>query len=86
MNKVSIQMKLFIPFADTKQLLQEIYSMSTKPTKTFFNFISLALFLFIIGIFKQSIQFYYKLLWRNVHPVIGAGILSQDLLNTGLLP
>ena len=37
--------------------------------------------------FKQtSIQFYNKLMWKNVHPVYGTGIRTHDLQNVSLLP
>ena len=46
-----------------------------------------ASFSFIFGLFKQtSIQFYNKLMWKNVHPVYGAGIWTHYLQTVILLP
>ena len=37
--------------------------------------------------FKQtSIQFYNKLMWKNVHPVYGTGIRTHDFRIVSLLP
>ena len=46
-----------------------------------------ASFSFIFGLFKQtSLQFLQQILWKNVHPVYGAGIQTHDLWNMNLLP
>ena len=37
-------------------------------------------FSFIFGLFKQAMQFYNKLMWKNVHLVSGAGIWRHNLL------
>ena len=43
--------------------------------------------LFSFGLFKQtSLQFYNKYMWKNVHPVYGAGIRTHDLQNVSLFP
>ena len=41
------------------------------------------LFLFIVGLFKQTIQFLQQMNVKkcHVHPVFGAGIQTHDLLN-----
>ena len=45
------------------------------------------LFFFISVFFEQtSIQFYNKLMWKNVPPVYGTGILTYNLKNVSLLP
>ena len=44
------------------------------------------LFLFIFGLFKQTLQFYNKYMWKNVHPVYGAGIRTHDLRHVSLFP
>ena len=40
---------------------------------------------FTFGLFKQTIQFYNKLMRKNVRQVLGAGIQTHILLNTSLL-
>ena len=35
---------------------------------------------------KHHYNFYSKLMWKNVHPVYGAGIRTHDLQNRSLLP
>ena len=45
------------------------------------------LFLFIFGLFKQTLlQFLQQINVKNVHPVSGAGIQTHNLLITSLLP
>ena len=34
---------------------------------------------------KYQTNFYKNLMWKNVHPVYGAGIQTQDLENMNLL-
>ena len=41
---------------------------------------------FILDLFKHTIKFNSKLLWKNDNPVFGAGIQTHDLLNMSLLP
>ena len=44
-------------------------------------------FLFIFGLFKQTMQFPQQISLKNVvHPVYGAGIRTYDLLNMSHLP
>ena len=43
-----------------------------------------ASFLFIFGLFKQTLQFLQYV--KNVHPVYGAGIRTHDLQNVSLFP
>ena len=47
-----------------------------------------ASFLFIFGLFKQTIQFLQQINVKkcHVHPVSGAGIQTHDLWNVSLLP
>ena len=40
------------------------------------------LFRLFLVFFKQvSIQFYNKLMWKNVHPVYGTGIRTHDIFS-----
>ena len=45
-----------------------------------------SLFMIIFSLFKQSLQFYNKNMWKNVHPVYGAGIWTHNLQDMSLLP
>ena len=45
-----------------------------------------ASFSFIFGLFKQTLQFYNKYMWKNVHPVYGAGIRTHNIWKVSLLP
>ena len=45
-----------------------------------------ASFSFIFGLFKQTTNFYNKYMWKNVHPVYGAGIQTHNLRNVSILP
>ena len=42
--------------------------------------------LFSVFLKQTSIQFCNRLMWKNVHPVYGAGIRTHDLQNRSLLP
>ena len=48
----------------------------------------MALFLFILGLFKQTIQFLQQINVKKCHhhPVYGAGIQTRDLSNMSHLP
>ena len=35
---------------------------------------------------KHHYNFYNKYMWKNVHPVFGAGIRTYDLRNVSLFP
>ena len=41
---------------------------------------------FIYGFSNQNYNFYNILMWKNVHPVSGAGIQTHNLSNVTLLP
>ena len=43
-------------------------------------------FSFIFGLFKQTINFNNKSMWKNVHPVYCAGITTHNFLNMSLHP
>ena len=46
-----------------------------------------AFFSFIFGFFKQTLQFLQQIgMWKNVHPVYGAGIQTHDLWDVSLFP
>ena len=45
-----------------------------------------ASFLFLFRVFKPTIQFLQQIYVKNVHPVNGAGIQTQDLRNVSLFP
>ena len=45
-----------------------------------------ASFLFIFGLFKQTLQFLQQIYVKNVHPVYGARIRTYDLRNVSLFP
>ena len=37
-------------------------------------------------IFKQALQFLQQKMWKNVHPVYGAGIRTHNLQDMSILP
>ena len=46
-----------------------------------------SLFFRLFSVFSNKIyNFYYKFMWKNVHPVYGAGIRTHTLLKMSLLP
>ena len=47
---------------------------------------TLASFSFIFSLFKQTLQFYNKYMWKNVHPLNCAGIRTHDLRIVSLFP
>ena len=60
---------------------RDVFSLFLKngPTRPLFRLLSV--------FFKQtSIQFYNKLMWKNVHPAYGTGIRTHNLQNVSLLP
>ena len=65
---------------DDRETMQQFLPLSYK------NWPAPASFSFIFGLFEQTIQFYSKYLWKNVHPVYGAGIQSHDLWKVSLFP
>ena len=44
------------------------------------------LFLFIFGLYKQTLHFLQQYTVKNVHPESGDGIWTHGLLNASLLP
>ena len=64
-----------------KKHLQGWRSLITKDKQLFLkNGPTRPLFRLFSVFFKQtSIQFYNKLMWKNVHPVYGTGIRTHDL-------
>ena len=52
----------------------------------FLNGPTLASFSFIFSLFKQTLQFYNKYMWKNVHPLNCAGIRTHDLRIVSLFP
>jgi len=50
------------------------------------NVLTPASFLFIFGLFKQTLQFLQQIKVKNVHPVYGAGNQTHDLWNVSLFP
>ena len=47
---------------------------------------SSAYFFVYFCFFKHTLHFFNKYMWKNVHPVYGAGIRTHDLRNMSLLP
>ena len=41
---------------------------------------------YILGLFKQTLQFLHQYMWRNVQPVSGTRIQTHNLLDASLLP
>ena len=52
----------------------------------FLNWPTPASFSFILGLFKQTLQFLQQMYVKNVHPVYGAGIRTHDIQNVCLFP
>ena len=44
------------------------------------------LFLFIFVFSSKQYNFYNKSMWKNFHPVYGAGIWTHDIANISRLP
>ena len=62
---------------------------ATEGFRTYLAFLKMCqpgLFLFIFGLFKQTLQILEQIDVKNVHPVYGARIRTNNLLNVSLFP
>ena len=56
-------------------------------TITFLKWANPGLFYCLFSVFSNKhLIFYNKYMWKNVHPVYGAGIQAYDLWNVSLFP
>ena len=59
----------------------------SKRTKNFFKWANTGLFFIYLRLLKHTFQILQQIgMWKNVHPVYGAGIWTHDLWNMSLLP
>ena len=64
-----------------------VLSPGADPIQLFFKWANLGLFFVYERSFQTNIKkFYNKYMWKNVHPVYGAGIRTHNLWNVSLLP
>ena len=69
------------PICRKKRDISHVY------VRSFFKNVPIpASFSFILGLFKQTLQFLQQMYVKNVHPVYGAGIRTHDIQNVCLFP
>ena len=68
-------------------LLHKYFCLFDRSQVGFFKWANPGLFFVYFGSFQTNItNFYNKYMWKNFHPVYGAGIWTHDHRNMSLLP